>query len=79
MLAKQVAPHLRRQGEKVIPNSLKKENSSGKSTLDGVVKVAASGLQGWFLRVEREFQDDINRELGHRGHRVYNGSIRVPE
>ena len=46
MLAKQIAPHVRKQGEKVVPNSLKKQDGSGKSTLDGVVKVAASGLQG---------------------------------
>ena len=46
MLAKQIAPHVRKQGEKVVPNSLKKQDGSGKSALDGVVKVAASGLQG---------------------------------
>ncbi|GFR73085.1 spartin-like [Elysia marginata] len=46
-LAKQIAPHVRQHGEKIVPKSLKKENGSGKSTLDGVVKVAASGLQGF--------------------------------
>ncbi|GFN94215.1 spartin-like [Plakobranchus ocellatus] len=47
VLAKQIAPHVRRQGEKVVPKSLTKEDSTGKSKLDGVVKVAASGLQGF--------------------------------
>lgn len=46
-LAKQIAPHVRQHGEKLVPKSFKKEDASGKSKLDGVVKVAASGLQGF--------------------------------
>ncbi|XP_005091170.1 spartin [Aplysia californica] len=47
-LARQLAPHVRRQGEKYVPKSLSKPNSEGgKSTLDGIVEVAASGLKGF--------------------------------
>ena len=43
-LGRQVAPHIRKKGEELMPKSMKSEKS--KSTLDGVIEVAASGLQG---------------------------------
>ena len=46
-LAREAAPHIRRQGEKMLPQSLK-SSSEGKSKMDGVIEVAASGLKGWY-------------------------------
>ncbi|XP_053389247.1 spartin-like [Mercenaria mercenaria] len=46
-LAKEAAPHIRKQGEKLIPKSMKQTESDGKSKLDSVLEVAASGLKGF--------------------------------
>lgn len=48
-LAREAAPHIRQQGEKLLPQSVKRKMSSdsGKSKMDGIVEVAASGLQGF--------------------------------
>lgn len=46
-LAREAAPHIRKQGEKYLPKSLKEQSSDGKSTMDGVIEVAASGLKGF--------------------------------
>ncbi|XP_052794944.1 spartin-like [Mya arenaria] len=46
-LAKEAAPHIRRQGGKYMPKSLKEEKKEGKSTIDSVLEVAASGLHGF--------------------------------
>ena len=43
-LGRQVAPHIRKKGEELMPKSMKTGNN--KSKLDGVIEVAASGLQG---------------------------------
>lgn len=45
-LAKEAAPHIRKQGEKYLPKSLKPSDGDGKSKFDGVLEVAASGLHG---------------------------------
>ena len=45
-LAREAAPHIRKQGEKILPKSMKDSSSDGKSTMDGVIEVAASGLKG---------------------------------
>lgn len=46
-LGKKMAPHIRRHSENLLPASLtRRDSTSGKSTLDGVADVAASGLQG---------------------------------
>ena len=46
-LAREAAPHIRREGSKLLPKSIKQSNKSeGKSTVDSVIEVAASGLQG---------------------------------
>ncbi|CAG5124262.1 unnamed protein product [Candidula unifasciata] len=46
-VAKQLAPHLRKHGQKILPKSVYNKNSQGKSTVDGVVEVAFSGLKGF--------------------------------
>uniref|UniRef100_A0A0B6ZI36 Senescence domain-containing protein n=1 Tax=Arion vulgaris TaxID=1028688 RepID=A0A0B6ZI36_9EUPU len=46
-VAKELAPHVKKQGMKILPQSMKSENSQGKSTVDGVVEVAGSGLKGF--------------------------------
>ena len=43
-LASEAAPHIRKHGEKILPKSLKTQDS--KSKMDGVVEVAASGIKG---------------------------------
>lgn len=63
-LAKEAAPHIRKQGEKLLPKSLKQLDNDGKSKLDGVLEVAASGLHGEYpaLRDDtllRIFSDDV--------------------
>ena len=44
-LGRQVAPHIRRQGEKFLPKSVT-DSSGGQSKLDAVAEVAVGGLQG---------------------------------
>ncbi|KAK3099321.1 hypothetical protein FSP39_002607 [Pinctada imbricata] len=48
-IAKEVAPHLRKQGEKLLPKSVKQQSMSDntQSKLDGVIEVAASGVKGF--------------------------------
>ncbi|XP_067663056.1 spartin-like [Haliotis asinina] len=45
-LGKQVAPHIRKQGEKILPQVFK-PSKDGQSKMDGVLEVAASGLKGF--------------------------------
>lgn len=46
-LAKEAAPHIRREGSRLLPKSLKQsKEGEGKSTVDSVIEVAASGLHG---------------------------------
>ncbi|XP_030332550.1 spartin isoform X4 [Strigops habroptila] len=44
-VGKELAPHVKKHGSKLVPESLKKDKD-GKSTLDGALVVAASGVQG---------------------------------
>ncbi|KAM9021874.1 spartin isoform 2-T2 [Ara ararauna] len=45
-VGKELAPHVKKHGSKLVPESLKKDKD-GKSTLDGALVVAASGVQGF--------------------------------
>lgn len=45
-VAREVAPVIRKQGEKLLPKSVTESSKDGKSKVDGVVEVAASGLKG---------------------------------
>ena len=44
-LGRQVAPHIRKTGEKILPKSMT-DRSGGRSKVDDVVEVAAGGLKG---------------------------------
>lgn len=44
-VGKELAPHVKKHGSKLVPESLKKDKD-GKSTFDGALVVAASGVQG---------------------------------
>lgn len=44
-VGKELAPHVKKHGSKLVPESLRKDKD-GKSTLDGALVVAASGVQG---------------------------------
>ncbi|XP_032075335.1 spartin isoform X3 [Thamnophis elegans] len=44
-VGRELAPHVKKHGSKLVPESLKKDKD-GKSTLDGALVVAASGVQG---------------------------------
>ncbi|XP_052251062.1 spartin-like [Dreissena polymorpha] len=46
-LARHAAPHICRQGEKVLPKSLTENKGEGKSTINSILEVAASGVQGF--------------------------------
>ncbi|KFQ11494.1 Spartin, partial [Haliaeetus albicilla] len=45
-VGKELAPHVKKHGSKLVPESLKKDKD-GKSTFDGALVVAASGVQGF--------------------------------
>ncbi|KFQ81201.1 Spartin, partial [Phaethon lepturus] len=45
-VGKELAPHVKKHGCKLVPESLKKDKD-GKSTFDGALVVAASGVQGF--------------------------------
>ncbi|XP_025039115.1 spartin isoform X2 [Pelodiscus sinensis] len=45
-VGKELAPHVKKHGSKLVPDSLKKDKD-GKSTFDGAMVVAASGVQGF--------------------------------
>ncbi|NXY90013.1 SPART protein, partial [Alcedo cyanopectus] len=45
-VGKELAPHVKKHGSKLVPESLKK-GKDGKSTFDGALVVAASGVQGF--------------------------------
>ena len=44
-VGRELAPHVKKHGSKLVPESLKKDKD-GKSTFDGALVVAASGIQG---------------------------------
>lgn len=44
-VGKELAPHVKKHGSKLIPESLKK-NKDGQSNVDGALLVASSGIQG---------------------------------
>lgn len=44
-VGKELAPHVKKHGSKLVPESLKRDKD-GKSTLDGAMVVAASSVQG---------------------------------
>lgn len=57
-VGRELAPHVKKHGGKLIPESMKKDKD-GRSTIDGAMVVAASGVQGrthptpnlvWFYR-----------------------------
>nr|XP_033805358.1 spartin isoform X2 [Geotrypetes seraphini]XP_033805359.1 spartin isoform X2 [Geotrypetes seraphini]XP_033805360.1 spartin isoform X2 [Geotrypetes seraphini]XP_033805361.1 spartin isoform X2 [Geotrypetes seraphini]XP_033805362.1 spartin isoform X2 [Geotrypetes seraphini] len=45
-VGRELAPHVKKHGSKLIPEAIKKDKD-GKSTLDGALVVAASGVQGF--------------------------------
>ncbi|XP_070552198.1 spartin-like isoform X2 [Ptychodera flava] len=46
-VAHDVGPVVRREGEKLLPESWKSSNSEGNDTIDGVIHVAKSGFKGF--------------------------------
>ncbi|OWF51065.1 spartin-like [Mizuhopecten yessoensis] len=46
-VAKEVAPHIRKQGQKILPKSVTEKSSDGKSKIDDVIDVAATGVKGF--------------------------------
>ena len=44
-VGKELAPHVKKHGSKLVPESLKRDKD-GKSALDGAMVVAASSVQG---------------------------------
>ena len=57
-LGRQLAPQVRKQSEKILPESVSKKSSDGKSKIDDVMEVAAGGLHGklQILRMVEEKQ-----------------------
>lgn len=49
-VGRELAPHVKKHGSKLVPESLKKDKD-GKSTLDGALVVAASGIQGNQIKI----------------------------
>lgn len=50
-VGRELAPHVKKHGGKLIPESMKKDKD-GRSNIDGAMVVAASGVQG---RVKLQF------------------------
>lgn len=48
-LARMAAPHVRAQGEKILPKSVTSKDNAGHSKIDDVAEVAVGGLQGMSL------------------------------
>ncbi|KAL3878358.1 hypothetical protein ACJMK2_030719 [Sinanodonta woodiana] len=46
-LAREVAPHIRKHGEKLLPLSVRQPSADGKSKIEGVIEVTVSGLKGF--------------------------------
>ncbi|XP_054721908.1 spartin-like [Uloborus diversus] len=46
-LGKQLAPHIREQGTKLLTSAFKRDPKDAQDTMDGVLTVAAGGLQGF--------------------------------
>ncbi|XP_033742321.1 spartin-like [Pecten maximus] len=46
-VAREVAPHIRKQGQKVLPKSVTQKSADGKSKVDDVIEVAATGVKGF--------------------------------
>lgn len=44
-VGRELAPHVKKHGGKLIPESMKKDKD-GRSNIDGAMVVAASGVQG---------------------------------
>lgn len=44
-VGRELAPHVKKHGAKLIPESMKKDKD-GRSNIDGAMVVAASGVQG---------------------------------
>lgn len=47
-MAEKVAPHVKKQGAKLIPESMKKSKDGCASNLDGAKFVAASSVEGMY-------------------------------
>ena len=45
-LGRQLAPQVRKQSEKILPDSMSKKSNDGKSKIDDVMEIAAGGLHG---------------------------------
>lgn len=45
-LGKQIAPHIKEQGSRLLSTALNKDQKETDQTMDGVLTVAAGGLQG---------------------------------
>ncbi|CAC5381555.1 SPG20 [Mytilus coruscus] len=46
-VGREIAPHIKKHGEKLLPESVKGKSSDGKSKVDGVIDVAGAGLKGF--------------------------------
>lgn len=45
-LGKQIAPHIKEQGSRLLSSALNKDKAEANDTMDGVLTVAAGGLVG---------------------------------
>lgn len=45
-LGRQIAPHIKEQGSKLLSSALNKDKAEANDTMDGVLTVAAGGLVG---------------------------------
>lgn len=54
-VAEKLAPHVKKHGSKMVPESLKKGKDGQASKLDGAKFVAVSSLQGMFTTDRMDF------------------------
>lgn len=60
-VGRELAPHVKKHGSKLIPDSMKKDKD-GRSNIDGAMVVAASGVQG---DIQYGFVYHLNNQLNY--------------
>jgi len=78
-LGKQLAPTIRAQGSKLIPEKYKNDGENGKKTMDDIIMVASAGLKGFgtvftsleesgkalYASLTKATVDTVNHKYGH--------------
>lgn len=76
-VGRELAPHVKKHGGKLIPESMKKDKD-GRSTIDGAMVVAASGVQGTSSHLRSGLSPVRNKWLeANRASRIHGNMAQV--